>query len=81
MNADQLQYLEKTVGNLELALDGLADSDDLRQLLTFVHRPGWTTPAEFALVLGLVDVMVSAVAQIQHLKGLLMKGADLVGRH
>jgi hypothetical protein len=28
----------------------MSDNSDIDELLKIIHRPGWTTPAEFALV-------------------------------
>lgn len=36
-------------------LAALVDESDMSELLNMIHRPGWITPAEPALVAGLVD--------------------------
>ena len=43
------------------------------ELLRYVRRPGWTTPAEAVFALGILESML-------RLQGELMRGARLVGK-
>ena len=73
-----LKQIESRCKDLTQSLKMLADEQDFAELLLIIRRPGWTTPAEFALVNGLLDAMS---AQAQHLAGLkqtLLTGARAV---
>lgn len=61
-------------------LTWLSDQERLRQLLIDWRRPGWTTPAEFLLVSGLLTSMTSAAKQLGELQNTLIEGSQLVGR-
>ena len=42
-----LSALEAVINRLQKAFDGLRDDDGFAELIRIIHRPGWTTPAEF----------------------------------
>jgi hypothetical protein len=48
-------------------------------LISIIHRPGWTTPAEFMLVSGLVDAMTAHTKVIAGLQQTLLGGAAAIG--
>jgi hypothetical protein len=51
MARDHAKEIEEKVKDLRDVLDGFgAARRDLNEVLKFIHQPGWTTPAEFALV-------------------------------
>ena len=51
MPKDHADELKGKITELRDILDGFGDARrDLNQVLKFIHQPGWTTPAEFALV-------------------------------
>jgi hypothetical protein len=56
-----------------------AASGDLQELLTIIHRPGWTTPAEATFVEGIVDSMTSNARTLDALKQVLLMGSRAVG--
>ena len=45
MNA---KTIESHVNTLTRGLKGLSEDPEFTELLTIIHRPGWTTPAEAA---------------------------------
>jgi len=48
-------------------------------LLPIIHRPGWTTVAEFTLVNGIVDAMLAHTKAISTLQQTLLGGAAAIG--
>ena len=42
-------------------------------------RPGWTTPAEFILVEGMLDSMIRLSGQLVEMKQIVLKGSLEVG--
>ena len=75
-----LEGLGKKVTALSDALAKLGNGEDLKHLLQIIHRPGWTTPAEFLLVNSIVDHLAGQVGHLANLKGQLMKASEAVGR-
>jgi hypothetical protein len=52
---------------------------DLQELLTIIHRPGWTSVAEGILVEGVVDSMLLQTRTLSSLKQVLLTGSRAVG--
>ena len=75
-----LKRLEERIDLLSKSMAKAADGKDVRELLTIIHRPGWTTPAEFLLVSGIVDSMIAHAEAMGGLKETLMKGSNAVGK-
>jgi hypothetical protein len=78
MSGDHVKDLERHIGNLRKALTDLAAPTPLEELLKIIHRPGWTTPAEFALVTLNLDTMTSMARAMLQIKGDLIKAAGQV---
>jgi hypothetical protein len=67
------------IRGLQQAIAKLATDNHTEELMRIIHRPGWTTPAEFALmVAGLESAQNQAEALHRHLRG-LASGARQVG--
>lgn len=49
--------LESKLHKLDHSLSKLAGDKHAEKLLSLVHRPGWTTPAEAALVSAMIDAL------------------------
>lgn len=73
-----IKRLEKKVTSISNALAKLSNADDFRKLILEWRRPGWTTPAEFIFVSGIIDSMAAQTATISQLKGNLIKGSKAV---
>lgn len=78
MTPDQLQRLEKNVSLLQKLLSDLGNASSLAEFLKTIRRPGWTTPAEFRLVAGIVDSLTAQAKALQGLQRSLIGGARLV---
>ena len=78
----QIKALE---GRLNMLGDKLASlvghSQQVGELIPIIHRPGWTTVAELALVAGLEESMITHTELIGDLHATLMRGAQAVGTH
>jgi len=64
-----VSVVDKKVTALSNALADLGRGTSLRELLKIIRFPGYTTPAEFALTLAIVDAMaaqVSAMAKLEN---------------
>jgi hypothetical protein len=70
--------LEKHIDTVRERLEVVAQGDDFEELLTIIRKPGWTTPAEFRLVLGIVETIGRQVEAIEHLKRGLLEGSRQV---
>jgi hypothetical protein len=63
-----LPALQKSIRSLQDAIGGLAESDDLNDLLELIHEQGFTTPGEFLLIERTIASMrahVGALARMQ----------------
>ena len=79
MKEHDLAHLETRIKHLHQSLTHLSDGGDIEELLTVIHRPGWTSVAEFAFVSGLVDTMTQHVELLNAHKQVLIKGSHAVG--
>jgi hypothetical protein len=57
----------------------VADSADFEELISIIHRPGWTTVAEALLVAGVVEAMHAHTQALAGLKQALLAGSRAVG--
>lgn len=78
MKSEQRTQLEQSLRHLDAELRRLVADDELKRLLTIIHKPGWTTVAEATLVEGIVAAMSAKVQTLHQLKATLMRGADLI---
>jgi hypothetical protein len=78
VNRIQLNRLESGIKEMQELLRELRKDDDLKELLKLYRRPGWTTPAEYALVQGLTNSIVLQLKNVSKLKAVLVKGSRLV---
>ena len=70
--------LEKSIATVRDRLEVLAQEDDLAELIKIIHKPGWTTPAEFMLVHGVVETIGKQVEVIEVLKRNLVEGSGQI---
>jgi len=78
----QIKALEARLNLLGDKLASLVGpSQQVGELIPVIHRPGWTTVAELALVSGLVESMIKQTELIGDLHTTLMRGAQAVGKH
>jgi hypothetical protein len=73
-----LKQIELRCGNLIQSLKALAEEKDFTELMSIIHKPGWTTPAEALFVNGLLDSMNAQAKHLAELKRALLAGARAV---
>ncbi len=79
MEKHQLTQLEGEIQALKTSHAALASGSSLDELLTIIHRPGWTTPAELAFVRTGLESVRAQTAQLNALTQGLLHAAKLVG--
>jgi hypothetical protein len=75
MDKHNLVQLESAIKDLNGNLAELAREKDFQELIHLIHQPGWTTPAEFRLVNGIVKAMAVQVKALADLKQALLTGS------
>ena len=73
-----LVHLEARIKELSTQLATMADTQDLEEMINIIHKPGWTTPAEYVLVSGLVDTMHEQAKALASLRQTLLNGGRAV---
>jgi hypothetical protein len=74
-----VKAVESHVNTLTKGLKGLADAPEFAELLRIIHQPDWTTPAEAALVTGMLEAMNAHIQHLTRMKQALLVGARAVG--
>ncbi|NRR32239.1 hypothetical protein HSX11_18855 [Oxalobacteraceae bacterium] len=76
-----IRELEKKISALSDALAELGRGTTLQELLKIIRFPGYTTPAEFAFNIGMLDAMHGQAMLIERLGHDLLDGAkQIVGQ-
>ncbi|KJS53083.1 hypothetical protein VM98_27475 [Streptomyces rubellomurinus subsp. indigoferus] len=78
MDKDQLAHLEQRINHLVTVTKSVT-TDDYEDLRKIIHRPGFTTPAELALIAGAVEVLIRQTEIVAEARRGLMDGARAVG--
>jgi len=78
MDKHDVTHLQTQIKELGGYLSSLADDRDFQELITIIHRPGWTTVAEHLLVTGVVDSMLAQAKTRVGLKQVLVNGSRAV---
>lgn len=74
-----IKVLDKQISDLSDALAHLGRGTDLKELIKIIRKPGWTTPAEFAFSVAIIDSLRLHVDAIERLSGQLLEAAGQVG--
>lgn len=69
---EHVRVLDKKITELSDALAHLGKGTDLKELIRIIRFPGYTTPAEFAFTVAILDSMQTQVTALAH------QGAQLV---
>ncbi len=73
-----LAHLERRIKELGEQLGAMGDISDLEETIFLLHQPGWTTPAEYLLVSGIVDTMQEHARALTSLRQSLITGSRLI---
>jgi hypothetical protein len=76
VNKTELRRLERSIGGYRSGLEKLVKKRIDKELIPIWKQPGWTTPAEFRMMLTLVNQLN---AQVEALDGLQNEVAELAG--
>jgi hypothetical protein len=79
MEKHDIPKLEKHIKELTHNLNSLANNKEFDELLTIIHKPGWTSIAEFQLASAVVDSMMAHTRALTELKTALMNASRRVG--
>jgi len=79
MEKHDIPKLERHIKELSQNLTGLADNTEFDELLKIIHRPGYTTPAEFLFAIGVVESMTAQTRAMTDLKRTLVNACRKVG--
>lgn len=75
---DHVKVLDKKITELSDALAHLGKSADLKDLIRIIRFPGWTTPAEFAFAVAVIDSMQIHANALNNLNAQLLAASKLV---
>ena len=78
MKEHERTHLETKLKELRGTLTSLADGAGFEQFIRTIHRPGFTTPAEAALLIGVAEAMHEHSKIVLQLKQVLISGAEKV---
>ncbi len=75
---EHIEVLDKKITELSDALAHLGKGTDLKELIRIIRFPGWTTIAELAFAVAIVDSMQLHVNALSHLNTQLLAASKLV---
>ncbi len=67
--------LDRQARAIRKAVIGIVEDDTLAEFILHLKNPGWTTPAEFLLVAGLLDSLHATVKQVMYLNEVVLAGS------
>jgi predicted lipoprotein len=73
-----VRVVDEKVTALSKALADLGRGTSLRELLKIIRFPGYTTPAEFALTVAIVDAMAAHASVLAKLENDLLAGSKQI---
>jgi hypothetical protein len=79
-SSDHIQHFETKVQAMRSAFASLPSDSSFETLLQYIHRPGWTTPAETIFFETMVESITTQAQQLAQMNKQLMAGAAVVGR-
>jgi hypothetical protein len=77
---EHIEALDKKITALGDALAHLGAGTSLKELLRIIRYPGYTTPAEFAFNVAMLDAMHTQVRLIEQMGTNLLSAAKQVGQ-
>jgi hypothetical protein len=78
MANDHVKIMESKIQEFRNTAAELATPKPMDELITIIHRPGWTTPAELALVTSALENMTGATRMLVQSRSALLKAAEQV---
>ena len=71
--------LERDIVTLQKTVHAFAKEDVYSQLVKYIHQPGWTTPAEFLLVEGVINAMNAQLRELTALRDVVVGASRQIG--
>lgn len=78
MDKKQASHIETQLKELHSSFQQLSGGNSVEDMISVIHRPGWTTIAEVAFFTAIVDSMVAHTKALATLKQALFSGAAKV---
>jgi hypothetical protein len=78
--SEHARTLEPKIRALQDGLKKITSQNNTDQLLTIIHRPGFTTPQEAEFVHAMLDSLAHQVEGIDRAHQALVAAADKIGR-
>jgi hypothetical protein len=75
---DHVKLLDKKITDLSDALAHLGKGTDLKELLRIIRLPGYTTPAELAFSVAILETMQVQIKSLNELNTQFVAAAKLV---
>lgn len=77
-HAYEITCLEAKIKALCTHLEATGDTSDMEEMLVLIHRQGWTTPQEIALVSGMVDSMQAHVNNLTEMRKVVLSASRAI---
>lgn len=77
-NKNHVKVLDEKITELSDALAHLGKGSDLKELIRIIRFPGYTTPAELAFSIAIIDSMQAHVQALSNLNTQLLAASKLV---
>jgi len=78
--AHDINGLERRITEVSDLIARLRVDADIKRLIANIHRPGFTTPAEFMLLNAAVQGMHDHLAAVSALNATVIHASDVIGR-
>ena len=78
MGKHDVEGLETNLEELRSIFDRLVAEADYAELIRYWKQPGWTTPAEYQLVAGVLETMIQQAQTIERCKEILFSGSKQI---
>ena len=73
-----VRQIQEKADALSAALAELAGGDGIKELLKIIHFPGYTTPAELAFTLGILEDMTNRVRGLATMERALLSASRMI---
>jgi hypothetical protein len=78
MEKQHIEKLEAQVNEVHASMHSLTADGPVVDLVTIIHKPGFTTIAEYTLLAGILEAMLAHTKVLAGLKQALLSGAAKV---
>jgi len=78
--AHDINGLERSITEVSELIAHLRGDADIKRLIANIHRPGFTTPAEFMLLNAAIQGMRDHLVAVSALKATVIQASDVIAR-